>query len=107
MERTDFKTNKMDKFKTWYNLQWREPKRFLYKGFGLTIWKWCQVWFPTWNLHFGRYGHIGYDIFNNGVGFVLKVRNIFYLAICIKGKIGWWYKVGVLRLVVFNKIIEY
>jgi len=84
--------------KSYYWLQWKEPKRFLLKGFGLTIWKWCGVFIPCCNIWLGDMRHIGYDIFHNGVGFSIHLPPFIIIDICVSGKIGWWYKKGIFRI---------
>jgi len=90
----------MKTFKSYNDLQWKEPKRFLYKGFGFTVWKWCGIVFPCWNIWFGKYGHIGYDIFHNGVGFSVHFPPVIIIDICTSGKIVDYYKKGKFRLIV-------
>lgn len=84
--------------KSFYWSQWENPKRLLFKGFGLTVWKWCGVFFPCWNIWLGKIGHLGYDIFHNGVGFSIHFPPVIIIDICVAGKIGWWYKKGIFRI---------
>jgi len=77
--------------------QWDKPKRFLYKGFGLIIWKWCGIYFPLFTIYIKKW-HLGYDIFHNGHGIIIDFHPLIILNICIKGKIGWWYKKGIFRI---------
>lgn len=80
------------------DLQWKEPIRFLYKGYGVTFWKWSGVLVPLTCLHFGGLRMIGFDIFNNGFGFTFRFYPVISIDVCISGKIGWWYKRGILRI---------
>ena len=52
----------------YYFSQWKQPKRLLFKGFGFSIWKWCDVFIPLFIIHIGSRSFIGYDIHYNGVG---------------------------------------
>lgn len=85
-------------FKSYQWSQWESPKRFLYKGFGLTVFKWCGVFFPCWNIYLGKIGHLQYDLFHNGVGFSLHFPPVIIINLCTYGKIGWWYKKGIFRI---------
>lgn len=88
--------------KSYYWLQWKQPKRFLFKGYGLTVWKWCGVFFPCWNIWFGRFGRFGYDIFHNGVGFQIEFPPLIIIRLCVSGKIGWWLKKGIFSIRVYK-----
>ncbi len=83
---------------TWKAKQWREPMRFLYKGWGITVWKWCDIWLPLFIVWFGGIRwHVGWEIFHNGVGLHIHFgRFMFYF--CPIGRIGWWYKKGIVHL---------
>jgi len=84
--------------KSYYWLQWKNPTRLLFKGFGFTIWKWSGVFIPCWNIWVGKIGHFGYDIFHNGVGFSIHFPPVIIVDLCVSGKIGWWFKKGIIRI---------
>lgn len=89
--------------KKYYSLQWRQPLRFLYKGVGLTIWKWCGVFIPCWKICLGKIGYFRYGIFHNGVGFSIHFPPVIIVNLCVSGKLGWWYKKGIIRIRI-NKV---
>jgi hypothetical protein len=91
----------------WIDKQWKEPKRFLYKGYGLTVWKWCGAWFPTWIVFLGSDVLFGYDIFHNGRGFKIRIKRIFILHVCTHGMIRWDYKKGLIKLKIGNFKYQY
>jgi hypothetical protein len=94
-------------FKKYYSSQWGEPIIYLYKGYGITIWKWCGIFIPLINICFGHHRRIGYDIFHNGVGLRIFFPPIIIIDICLEGKIGWWYKKGKLRIMIGKKEWKY
>lgn len=96
-------------FYNYYMSQWEQPIRFLIKpGYGITFWKWCMVYIPITKIWIGKYCNFGYNVFHNGRGFELFIKNIITVRICTHGKIGWWYKKGLIELRLFGKeIIKY
>jgi len=91
----------------WKNKQWKEPFRMLFRGWGITIWKWYSISVPLINIHLGRSWRIAYDIFHNGSGFIIQFPPIIIINICIEGKIGWWYKKGLFRIRINKWQFEY
>ena len=87
----------------YYLSQWKQPIRIGPIWFRLCIWKWCAVWFPIWIIFVGKNNnYFGYTIFHNGHGFELYFPRIIVFRLCIKGKIGWWYKMGIVDFHLFN-----
>lgn len=85
------------------SIQWYEPKRYLFKGWGVTLWKWSGISLPLTNLHFGGFRSIGYDIFHNGSGIVICFPKIIVIRICWIGKIHWSMKYGIFQLIFMNR----
>ena len=90
--------NFLETIKSYYWSQWDNPKRYLLNGFGITVWKWCGIFIPCCSIWLGGVKRIGYDIFHNGVGFTFHLPPIIIIDICVHGKIGWWYKKGIIRV---------
>lgn len=88
-----------EKYNKYYWKQWKQPFRLMYKGWGFSMWKWSGILFPTWHLWFGKgLNNIGFDTFHNGYGFSIHLHPIIIIDLCIKGKISWAYKKGLLRI---------
>lgn len=88
---------------SWYLTEWKKPKLFLFKGFGLTIMKTYRMFIPTWEIRFGKiYFFVGYVMFHNGVGFSINFPPLLSINICTSGKIGWWYKKGIIGIWIYK-----
>lgn len=75
-------------WRKYYISQWREPKRFLYKGWGITFWKWCMVRVPLTRIHFGKYHVDFWGLICNGIGFGAYLPG-FCFIICPGGGISY------------------
>ncbi len=53
----------------YYWSQWKDPKRFLYKSWGITFWKWCGIWVPMTTICLGGRYSIEWGILCDGIGF--------------------------------------
>lgn len=84
-------------------LQWEHPKRLFFKGFGISIWKWCGVLFPCWNVYLGSKWHFGYDVFRSGVGISIHFPPVFILDLCLRGRFRLLHKNGIIRIKINNR----
>jgi len=73
----------------WKNKQWKNSKRIKIGPLTLSVWKWCGIVFPTWNLFFRDIPVIGFDIYHNGHGFLWNFGR-WRGWIATTDRLAWW-----------------
>lgn len=72
-----------------------QPKRYVYKGWGIYIWKWAGAFFPQVTFSFGdlmKYSITLNNVFHNGRGIRIHFGDLILLNWAYTDQIGWWFE---------------
>lgn len=83
-----------------------QPQRYVYKGWGIYIWKWAGAFFPEVTFSFGdlmKYSITLNNVFHNGRGIRIHFGDFIILNWAYERQIGWWFEKNFQLGLFFNR----